>query len=308
MFVQRLTNFSVHHVFIFYFLKKFFQTKQLFTIYHLFRLLRFTSIFVCEDSKKAIELLTAKETIKFKNLLSKQSKEVPVQDCLVNIFNVLANLMNDDAFAKGSSSSSNPSLVQQEEGANKKVDDEPEGTGVKDDAADGGDQKVAEAPSPPSAPVPAENNNSSSSANVAKPIPIVTKEQLNDEWTTEHQAFNMFIQSFYGYECRLVKLMKLCEQGIVLSFLGELGDLLLKDMAGYRTKDIRGTWELDVKQYSNCYSFTHRRQEQCFVTTDVRCNFFCYCCDLTVFLFVDLPLFLHKKRFAFLTKHDFSHV
>jgi len=256
----------------------------------LYRLLRFASVQECEDlSKPALEILQQAQTAdkdsapKFKLLLGKQPKDVPLQECLVNIFNTIADMLNNDPLALGTTSSNNNHN-------NNNNGDAPQQQGTSSSSAENQDntsEPVEEGTSStvapvPEAPVPA---TASSNSTPIKAVPLVTKDLLNDEWTTEHQAFNMFIQTFYTADCRLVKLLKLCEQGIVLSFLGELGDILIRDMNGHRTKDIRGTWELDVKKYADCYSFTHRRQEQCFLTTDVR-DFLLFFVFIFVLIFV----------------------
>lgn len=99
-------------------------------------------------------------------------------------------------------------------------------------------------------------------------VPIITAEILTDDNFLEHQAFTFFLNKFYGNDSRVVKLLKMCDQGCVVSYLSRIGELLAKQIPGYRTKDVRGSWNIFIKKYPNAYSFTHRRTEHCVKTID----------------------------------------
>jgi hypothetical protein len=92
---------------------------------------------------------------------------------------------------------------------------------------------------------------------------------------SDHPSLTSYLIQYYGENSSCIKILKLCHQAIVISFLGNLGESLFYTN-GIRFKDNRGTWEIIIKKHNGnnrndklpFISVTHKRSETALLVVD----------------------------------------
>src|SRR5690606_33283465 len=91
---------------------------------------------------------------------------------------------------------------------------------------------------------------------------IITKEEFDKAVDVKiDETFNNFLVQYFGEEHSVVKILKLCQQSIIICFLGHFSDIIWNKQK-LRIKDCKGEWDIIVKKYENNFSVTHIRSEQ----------------------------------------------